>query len=89
MSENRLKIQVEGALDNMTARLKLVGLQLFRRRKGWRAFTRRLNIPIMEKVFKHRFKGKYPARKTFQRNLRTLAAMLGARRAREEYKSYS
>jgi enamine deaminase RidA (YjgF/YER057c/UK114 family) len=22
------------------------------------------NIPIMEKVFKHRFKGKYPARKT-------------------------
>ena len=56
--------QVEGALDNMEARLQSVGLTLdavvqvnVLLRDVW-------NIPIMEKVFKKRFKGNYPARKT-------------------------
>jgi 2-iminobutanoate/2-iminopropanoate deaminase len=58
--------QVGGALDDMERRLKLVGLSLEHvvqvnvlLRDAW-------NIPIMEKVFKARFKGQYPARKTIQ-----------------------
>ena len=61
-----VKEQVEGALGNMERRLKLVGLGLEHvvqvnvlLRDAW-------NIPIMEKVFKGRFKGQYPARKTIQ-----------------------
>ena len=56
--------QVEGALDNMEERLSTVGLTLdavvqvnVLLRDVW-------NIPVMEKVFKRRFKGQYPARKT-------------------------
>ena len=56
--------QVEGALDNMEERLSMVGLTLdavvqvnVLLRDVW-------NIPIMETVFKRRFKGNYPARKT-------------------------
>lgn len=56
--------QVEGALDNMEERLQEVGLTLeavvqvnVLLRDVW-------NIPVMEKVFKRRFKGQYPARKT-------------------------
>jgi 2-iminobutanoate/2-iminopropanoate deaminase len=61
-----VKEQVEGALDSMERRLKLVELGLEHivqvnvlLRDAW-------NIPIMEKVFKARFKGQYPARKTIQ-----------------------
>ena len=61
-----VKEQVEGALDNMENRLRLVELGLEHvvqvnvlLRDAW-------NIPIMEKVFKTRFKGQYPARKTIQ-----------------------
>ena len=56
--------QVEGALDNMEERLSMVGLTLdavvqvnVLLRDVW-------NIPVMEEVFKRRFKGHYPARKT-------------------------
>lgn len=59
-----VEAQVQGALDNMEARLALVGLTLedvvkvdILMRDPW-------NIPAMEKVFAERFKGKYPARKT-------------------------
>ena len=59
-----IKEQVEGALDNMKERLGMVGLTLDNvvqvnvlMRDVW-------NIPIMEEVFKERFNGKYPARKT-------------------------
>lgn len=59
-----VKEQVEGALDNMQKRLGMIDLDLDNvvqvnvlMRDVW-------NIPIMEKVFKDRFKGKYPARKT-------------------------
>jgi enamine deaminase RidA (YjgF/YER057c/UK114 family) len=59
-----VKEQVEGALDDMERRLKQVDLTLdsvvqvnVLMRDVW-------NIPIMEEVFKERFKGNYPARKT-------------------------
>lgn len=60
--------QVHGALDNMQARLAEVNLTLsdvvkldILLRDAW-------NIPVMEKVFKERFKGLYPARKTIETN---------------------
>jgi len=56
--------QVKGALDNMASRLTLVGLQLSDVVKVDVLLRDVWNIPIMEKVFKRRFKGKYPARKT-------------------------
>ena len=56
--------QVEGALDHMSDRLEKAGLSLqdvvqvnVMLRDVW-------DIPVMEKVFKRRFKGNYPARKT-------------------------
>jgi 2-iminobutanoate/2-iminopropanoate deaminase len=61
-----VKEQVEGALDDMERRLKLVGLGLEHVVQVNVLFRDAWNIPIMEKVFKMRFKGKYPARKTIQ-----------------------
>jgi enamine deaminase RidA (YjgF/YER057c/UK114 family) len=48
----------------MASRLTLVGLQLSDVVKVDVLLRDVWNIPIMEKVFKRRFKGKYPARKT-------------------------
>lgn len=56
--------QVHGALDNMEARLALIGLTLESVVKVDVMMKDPWNIPAMEKVFKERFKGKYPARKT-------------------------
>lgn len=56
--------QVHGALDNMEARLALVGLTLEDVVKVDVLMKDPWNIPAMEKVFAERFKGKYPARKT-------------------------
>lgn len=56
--------QVHGALDNMEARLALVGLSLENVVKVDVLMKDPWNIPAMEKVFTERFKGKYPARKT-------------------------
>ena len=60
--------QVHGALDNMEARLAEVNLTLsdvvkldILLRDAW-------NIPVMEKIFKQRFRGAYPARKTIETN---------------------
>ena len=60
--------QVNGALDHMEQRLSQVNLTLqdvvkldILLRDAW-------NIPVMEKVFKERFKGVYPARKTIETN---------------------
>jgi 2-iminobutanoate/2-iminopropanoate deaminase len=60
--------QVNGALDNMEERLSEINLTLsdvvkldILLRDAW-------NIPVMEKVFKKRFKGAYPARKTIETN---------------------
>ena len=56
--------QVNGALDDMEARLATVGLTLEHVVKVDVMMKDPWNIPIMEKVFQQRFKGKYPARKT-------------------------
>ena len=59
-----VEAQVHGALDHMEEKLAKAGLGLgdvvqvdVLLRDVW-------NIPIMEKVFKERFRGEYPARKT-------------------------
>jgi 2-iminobutanoate/2-iminopropanoate deaminase len=56
--------QVEGALDNMAERLKMVNLTLDAVVKLDILLRDVWNIPVMEKVFKRRFGGNYPARKT-------------------------
>lgn len=56
--------QVHGALDNMEKRLALVGLTLENVVKVDVLMRDPWDIPAMEKVFKERFKGKFPARKT-------------------------
>ena len=59
-----VEAQVNGALDNLAARLALVGLELNSIVKVDVLMKDPWNIPTMEKVFKERFKEKYPARKT-------------------------
>ena len=59
-----VEAQVHGVLDNMCARLERVGLTLESVVKVDVLMKDPWNIPIMEKVFKERFKGAYPARKT-------------------------
>ena len=59
-----VEAQVHGALDNMETRLAKVGLTLESVVKVDVMMKDPWNIPIMEKVFKDRFKGVYPARKT-------------------------
>lgn len=54
---------VNSSLDCMSVRLEKVGLTLESVLKLDVLMYDRANIPIMEKVFKERFKGKYPARK--------------------------
>lgn len=56
--------QVEGALNVMESRLAKVGLDLNAVVKVDVLLRDVWNIPILEKVFKHRFNGNYPARKT-------------------------
>jgi len=59
-----VEAQVNGALDNMCTRLDRIGLDLKAVVKVDVMMKDPWNIPIMEKVFKERFKGIYPARKT-------------------------
>ena len=59
-----VEAQVHGALDHMEARLEKVGLTLESVVKVDVLMKDPWNIPAMEKVFKERFKGNYPARKT-------------------------
>ncbi len=56
--------QVEGALDDMSGRLAQVGLTLEHVVKLDVLLRDVWDIPVMEAVFKRRFKGVYPARKT-------------------------
>jgi enamine deaminase RidA (YjgF/YER057c/UK114 family) len=56
--------QVHGALDDMEARLAKINLTLSDVVKVDILLRDVWNIPVMEKVFKERFKGVYPARKT-------------------------
>ena len=60
--------QINGAFDNMEERLAMVGLTLENVVQMDCLFRDVYNIPIMEKVIRERFKGKYPARKSIQTN---------------------
>lgn len=58
--------QINGALDHLESRLNSIGLTLEHVVKVDALFRDIWNIPVMEKVFKERFRGKYPARKSIQ-----------------------
>lgn len=58
--------QINGALDDMENRLAKLNLTLQSVVKVDVLLKDAWNIPVMEKVFKERFKGTYPARKTIQ-----------------------
>ena len=58
----------QGAIDQMENRLKLVGLGLENVVQMDCLFRDIWNIPVMEKVIKERFNGKYPVRKSIQTN---------------------
>ena len=56
--------QIEGALDDMSTRLARVNLTLDSVVKVDIMLRDVWDIPVMEEVFRRRFKGNYPARKT-------------------------
>ncbi len=58
--------QINGAFDHLAARLESVGLGLESVVKIDALFRDVWDIPLMEKVIKERFNGKYPARKSIQ-----------------------
>ena len=58
--------QIEGAFDEMEERLAFVGLTLENVVQMNCLFKNIWDIPIMEKVIRRRFNGKYPVRKSFQ-----------------------
>lgn len=61
-----IEAQINGAIDQMEQRLKLVGLGLENVVQIDCLFRDVWNIPIMESVIKKRFNGKYPVRKSIQ-----------------------
>ncbi|MBQ3162622.1 MAG: RidA family protein [Oscillospiraceae bacterium] len=61
-----VELQINGAFDQMEQRLKMVGLGLENVVQMDCLFRDVWNIPIMEKVIKERFNGKYPVRKSIQ-----------------------
>jgi len=58
--------QINGAFDHLNARLESIGLTLESVVQMDCLFRDVWNIPVMEKVIKERFNGKYPARKSIQ-----------------------
>ena len=61
-----VEAQINGAFDQMEQRLKMVGLGLENVVQMDCLFRDVWNIPIMEKIIKERFNGKYPVRKSIQ-----------------------
>jgi enamine deaminase RidA (YjgF/YER057c/UK114 family) len=61
-----LENQIIGALDQLSERLSFVGLTLESVVQIDALFRDVYQIPVMEKVFKERFNGKYPVRKSLQ-----------------------
>ncbi|QHQ59784.1 RidA family protein [Anaerocolumna sedimenticola] len=61
-----IEAQINGAIDQMEKRLHMVGLELEDVVQMDCLFRDVWNIPIMEKVIKERFNGKYPVRKSIQ-----------------------
>ena len=58
--------QVNGAIDHMERRLAMVGLTLENVVQMDCLFRDVWNIPVMEKVIRERFNGRYPVRKSIQ-----------------------
>lgn len=58
--------QINGAFDEMEERLALAGLNLENVVQMNCLFKNIWDIPIMEKIVKERFNGKYPARKSIR-----------------------
>ena len=58
--------QINGAFDYLSKRLETIGLTLESVVKMDALFRDIWDIPIMEKVIKERFNGKYPVRKSIQ-----------------------
>jgi 2-iminobutanoate/2-iminopropanoate deaminase len=58
--------QINGAFDHLNQRLESVGLTLESVVQIDCMFRDIWDIPVMEKVIKERFRGKYPARKSIQ-----------------------
>ena len=58
--------QISGAFDHLAKKLETVGLTLESVVKIEALFRDVWDIPVMEKVMKERFNGKYPARKSIQ-----------------------
>ncbi len=61
-----IEAQINGAIDEMEKRLALVGLGLENVVQMDCLFRDVWNIPVMEKIIKERFHGKYPVRKSIQ-----------------------
>ena len=61
-----VEAQINGAIDEMEKRLAMVGLTLENVVQMDCLFRDVWNIPVMEKVIKARFNGKYPVRKSIQ-----------------------
>ena len=61
-----IEAQINGAFDHLSERLKTIGLTLESVVEIDAMFRDVWNIPVMEKVIKERFNGKYPARKSIQ-----------------------
>ena len=60
--------QINGAFDQMEQRLALVGLTLENVVQMDCLFRDVWNIPVMERIIKARFNGRYPVRKSIQTN---------------------
>ena len=60
--------QINGAFDEMEKRLAMVGLTLDHVVQMDCLFRDVWNIPVMEKIIKERFHGKYPVRKSIETN---------------------
>jgi len=58
--------QINGAVDHLTERLESIGLSLESVVQMDCLFRDIWNIPVMEKVLRERFQGKYPVRKSIQ-----------------------
>jgi enamine deaminase RidA (YjgF/YER057c/UK114 family) len=58
--------QINGAFNHLSVRLESIGLTLESVVQMDCLFRDVWNIPVMEKVIKERFNGKYPARKSIQ-----------------------
>lgn len=61
-----VEAQVNGALDDLARRLAGLGLGLSDVVQVDALFRDIWDIPVMERVFRDRFKGAYPARKSIQ-----------------------